>query len=141
MIELMLVFALIGIVCSIAIRSVGDTISRDRVNKVAAVLSTDIEQGFALAARQRAPIRVLIDSARMTISFADRADTTLKFRTRQLKTGDMALGFISASRSSLDILPSGLAADTLSLRLGIYTKGTTYRRTLRMTRAGMVRIK
>ena len=142
MLELLLVLTLIGIVAAIAIRSVGDTISRDRVNKVAAVLSTDIEQGFAMAARQRSPIRVLIDSSTMTIAFADRADTTLKYRTRQLKTGDMALGFISASRNNLDILPSGLSADTLSLRLGIYSKGgTTYSRTLRMTRAGMVRIK
>jgi len=142
LLEILIVLALIGIVAAIAIRSVGDTIMRDRVNKVAAVLSTDIEQGFALAARQRAPVRVLIDSTTMTIAFADRADTTLKFRSRSLKKGDMALGFISASRTNLDILPSGLAADTLSLRLGIYSKGgTTYSRTLRMTRAGQVRLK
>jgi Tfp pilus assembly protein FimT len=141
MIELMLVFALVGIVSAIAIRAVGDTIARDRVNKVAAVLSADIEQAFALAARQRAPIRIMIDSSAMRISFVERADVTMKYRTRTLKTGDMALNFISASRTNIDILPSGLAADTLSLRLGVYTRGTTYTRTLRMTRAGMVRIK
>jgi prepilin-type N-terminal cleavage/methylation domain-containing protein len=140
--EILLVLGLIGIVSAIAIRSSGDTIMRDRVNKVAAVISADLEQGFALAARQRTPIRVLIDSATMQISIAERSDTTMKYRTRQLKTGDMALGFISASRTNIDILPSGLSADTLSLRLGIYSKGgTTYSRTLRMTRAGMVRIK
>ena len=50
--------------------------------------------------------------------------------------GGMALGWISASRTNLDILPSGLAADTLSLKLGIYSKGnTTYSRTLRMVNA------
>src|SRR5438128_11551159 len=81
LIELMLVFALVGIVAAIAIRSVGDTIMRDRVNKVGAVLSTDMEQAFALAARQRAPIRVLIDSARMTIAIVERADATMKYRT------------------------------------------------------------
>jgi Tfp pilus assembly protein FimT len=141
MIELMLVFALVGIVAAIAIRSVGDTIARDRVNKVAAVLSADIEQGFALAARQRAPIRILIDTGARTVSFVERADVTLKYRKRQFKTGDMALNFISASRASIDILPSGLAADTLSLQLGVYSRGAPYTRTLRMTRAGMVRIK
>lgn len=142
MLELLLVFALVGIIAAIAIRSVGDTISRDRVNKVAAVLSTDIEQAFAIAARQRTPVRVLLDSATMTIAFADRADTTMKFRTRQLKAGDMALGFIKPSRTSLDILPSGLAADTLSLQLGVFSKNaSTYSRTLRMTRAGQVRVK
>ncbi len=140
--ELLLVVVLIGIVSAMSIRSIGDTISRDRVQKVAAVLSTDIEQGFAIAARQRTPVRIMLDSAHMTIAFVDRADTTMKFRTRQLKTGDMALGFISSSRTNIDILPTGLAADTLSLKLGVYSRaGTTYSRTLRMTRAGMVRIK
>jgi type II secretion system protein H len=142
LLELLLVVILIGIVATIAIRSVGDTIMRDRVQKVAAVLSADIEQGYAIAARQRAPVRMLIDSGAMTISFVDRADPTMKFRTRSLKKGDMALGWISTSRTSIDILPSGLATDTLSLRLGTYSKAnSTYSRTLRMTRAGMVRIK
>jgi hypothetical protein len=53
----------------------------------------------------------------------------------------MALNFISPSRTSIEILPSGLANDTLSLKLGVFTRGTSYTRTVRMTRAGMVRIK
>ena len=142
MIELLMVFVLVGIVMAIAIRSVGDTIRRDRLNKSMAIVSADLEQAFALAARQRTPIRVLFDSAKMTVAVADRADTTMKYRVRQFKTGDLALDFMSPSRNTLDILPSGLSADTLSLRIGIFSKNnSTYSRTLRMTRGGMVRIK
>lgn len=115
---------------------------RDRVQKAAAIISTDLEQAFALAGRQRAPMRLLFDSARRTFAVAERSDTTLKYRTRQLATGDLALDYISVNRTTLDVMPSGLSTDTLSLRLGIYSKnGTTYDRTIRMTRGGLVRIK
>ena len=142
MIEMLMVFVLLGLVMAIAIRSVGDTIRRDRVNKAVAIVSADLEQAFAIAARQRTPVRVLFDSARMTLAIAERADTTLKYRVRQFKTGDMQLDYYSVNRTTLDILPSGLSADTLSLRMGIYSKNNAlYDRTLRMTRGGMVRIK
>jgi prepilin-type N-terminal cleavage/methylation domain-containing protein len=139
-IELLIVLTLIGLVAMISIRSVGDTIRRDRVQKALAIVSTDIEQSFALAARQRAPIRLLIDSTRKTFAAADRADTTMKFRTRQFATGDLALDYISTSSASLDVMPSGLSTDTLNVRFGIYSRnGTRYDRTLRMTRGGLVR--
>lgn len=142
LVELLIVLALIGIVASIAIRSVGDTIRRDRVQKAAAIVSTDLEQAFAIAARQRTPVRLLFDSARKTFALAARADTTFKYRTRQFATGDLALDYISVSNAALDVLPSGLSADTLNLRIGIYSRnGSRYDRTIRMTRGGLVRIK
>ncbi len=137
-----MVFVLVGIVMAIAIRSVGDTIRRDRVNKAVAIVSADLEQAFAIAARQRTPVRILFDSARMTFAVAERADTTLKYRVRQFKSGDLQLDYFAVNRTTLDILPSGLSADTLSLRMGIFSKNNAlYDRTLRMTRGGMVRIK
>ena len=137
-----MVFVLVGIVMAIAIRSVGDTIRRDRVNKAVAIVSADLEQAFAIAARQRTPVRLLFDSTKMTFAVAERADTTLKYRVRQFKNGDLQLDYFSVNRTTLDILPSGLSADTLSLRMGIYSKNNAlYDRTLRMTRGGMVRIK
>lgn len=141
MVEIVLVLVLIALVASISIRSVGDTIRRDRVQKAVAIISTDLEQAFALAGRQRSPMRLLFDSTRRTFSVADRADTTLKYRTRQFVTGDLALDYFSVNRTSLDVMPSGLSADTLKFRLGIYSRnGTMYDRTIRMTRGGMVRI-
>lgn len=141
MLELLVVLTMVSIVAAIAIRSVGDTIRRDRVGKTAAIVSTDLEQAFALAGRQRTPIRLLLDSVTRTFAVADRADTTLKYRVRQFSAGDLGLDFISANRSSLDVLPSGLSVDTLRLVLGIYSKnGTPYSRTVRMTRGGLVRV-
>jgi prepilin-type N-terminal cleavage/methylation domain-containing protein len=142
LIELLVVMAMVGIIAAIAIRPVGDTIRRDRVQKAVAIVATDIEQAFALAARQRTPMRLQFDSARKTFAVVERADTTLKYRTRQFATGDLALDYISVSRPTLDIMPTGLSADTLNFRVGIYSRnGTRYDRTLRMTRGGLVRTK
>lgn len=142
MIELILVLTLVSLVASISIRSVGDTIQRDRVQKAVAIVSTDLELAFALAGRQRAPMLVLIDSTTRTFQIVLASDTTLKYRTRNFATGDLGLNYISASRPSLSVMPSGLSSDTLSLRLGIYSRnGSTYDRTIRMTRGGLVRIK
>ncbi|MEP7001778.1 MAG: prepilin-type N-terminal cleavage/methylation domain-containing protein [bacterium] len=142
LIELLIVLALIGIVAAIAVRSVGDTIRRDRVQKAVAILSTDLETAFAIAGRQRTPVRLQFDSTKRTFAIVDRADTTFKYRTRQFVTGDLALDYFSVSRPTLDVLPSGLSADTLKIRIGIYSKnGSKYDRTIRMTRGGLVRIK
>ncbi len=142
LIELLVVLVMVGIIAAISIRSVGDTIRRDRIQKAAAIISTDLEQAFALAGRQRVPMRVLIDSANRSFEIVLRSDTNYKYRTRQFVTGDLAIDFISTSRATLDVLPSGLSADTLNLKLGIYSKnGTTYGRRIRMTRGGLVRIK
>jgi prepilin-type N-terminal cleavage/methylation domain-containing protein len=142
MIEMLIVFVVFGVAAMISIRSVGDTLRRDRVRKTAAVLSADVEQAFAIAARQRAPIRLLFDSAKKTFSVALRSDTTYKFRTRSFgNTGDMQLDYISVNRNTLDIIPNGLAADTLRLTLGIFSKGgATYSTSLRATRGGLVRV-
>ena len=141
MIEMLVVFIVFGISAMIATRSVGDTLRRDRVSKASAVLSADIEQAFALAARQRSPIRIALNRANRTFVVIDRADTTVKYRTRNFKTGEFSLDTIMRNRDSLDIMPNGLATDTLSLTLGIFTKGgALYTRTIRVTRGGLVRI-
>jgi prepilin-type N-terminal cleavage/methylation domain-containing protein len=142
MIEMLIVFIVFGLAAMISIRSVGDTLRRDRVRKTAAVLSADVEQAFAIAARQRAPVRLLFDSAKKTFSVALRSDTTFKFRTRTFSnTSDMQLDYISVNRNTLDIMPNGLAADTLRLTLGIFSNGgTTSRTSLRATRGGLVRV-
>jgi prepilin-type N-terminal cleavage/methylation domain-containing protein len=131
LIEILAVFIVFGVSAMIAVRSVGDTLRRDRVSKATVILSADLEQAFAIAARQRTPVRVFINDTTLTVSIRDRADTTHRYRHRSFKAGEF----------SLDIMPTGLATDTLRLTLGILSQGgATYSQTLRMTRAGLVRI-
>lgn len=143
MIEILVVFIVFGISAMIALRSVGDTLRRDRVQKTAAVLSADIEQGFSIAARLRVPVRVRLydTTGRRQFIVRQRTDTTYKYRVRELRTGDFGLDTLIKSRDSLDIMPNGLATDTLRLTLGVKSKsGSWYWKVIRVTRAGLVRV-
>jgi prepilin-type N-terminal cleavage/methylation domain-containing protein len=146
MIEILLVFIVFGISAMIAVRSVGDTLRKDRVQKTAAVLSADIEQGFSIAARLRVPVRVRLydttsPSPRRQFIVRQRTDTSYKYRVRELRTGDFAVDTLIKSKDSLDIMPNGLATDTLRLTLGVKSKsGSWYWKVIRVTRAGLVRV-
>jgi Tfp pilus assembly protein FimT len=133
MIEMLIVFVVMAAVVTISIRSVGDTLRRDRVSKTAAILSADVEQAFAMAARQRVPVRLTIDSANRTFTVGDRTNSALKYRTRSFSSGDLSLDFISTNNTVI--------TDTLKLTLGIYSKGgATYTKAVRSSLAGLVRV-
>ena len=80
--ELLIVFVVFGLVVMISIRSVGDTIRRERTAKAANILGQDIEQAFAVAARQRMPVIIALNRANKTVSIVDRASTTKVYRRR-----------------------------------------------------------
>jgi Tfp pilus assembly protein FimT len=140
MIEMLIVFVVFAATVMISIRSVGDTLRRDRVGKAAALMSSDLERAFALAARQRTPIRLLVNGTNKSFAIADRADTTFKFRARDYGTGDFQLDFLRSNKDSLDVMPNGLATDTLYLTMGIYSGGQSYSKVIRVTRAGLIRV-
>jgi hypothetical protein len=140
MIEMVVVFVVFAATVMIAIRSVGDTLRRDKLGKTAAMLSSDLEQSFALAARQRTPVRLIIHPTKLHVSVASRADSTFKYRFRDFGSGEFTLDFLTANDTLVDVMPNGLATDTLRLTVGVYSGGKTYSKTLRMTRAGLVRI-
>jgi type II secretory pathway pseudopilin PulG len=54
MIEMLVVFVVFGAVMMISVRIVGDTLRRDRVAKVAAIVGSDIEQAFSPSRRASA---------------------------------------------------------------------------------------
>ena len=142
MIEMLVVFIVFGVSAMIAIRSVGDTLRRDRVAKAAAILSSDLEQAFALAARQRMPVRLrMVDSVQL-FTARDRVDTNTRFRRRSFgSVSEFGLDYMKSSRDSVDIMPNGLASDTLNITLGVTsTGGSRYTKSIRVTRAGMVRV-
>ena len=142
MIEMLVVFIVFGVSAMIAIRSVGDTLRRDRVSKAAAILSTDLEQAFALAARQRTPIRLrMVDSVQL-FTVRDRTDTTVRYRRRSFGSGsEYSLDYMLSSKDSIDVMPNGLASDTLNITLGVTTTGgARYTKSIRATRGGLVRV-
>ena len=140
--ELLVVFVVFGLVVMISIRSVGDTIRRDRAAKAANILGSDIEQAFSIAARQRMPVLMVLNRSNKTFSIIDRAATTKIYRRRSFaKTQDYGVDTLYANRDTIVIMPNGLATDTLNLTMQIATRGgTMYSKSVRVSLAGMVRV-
>jgi Tfp pilus assembly protein FimT len=142
MLELLVVFIVFALVVKISIRSVGDTLRRDRASKAASILGSDIEQAFSIAARQRMPVLMVLDRSNKTFSIIDRASTTTIYRQRSFKkTAEYGVDTLYANRDTIVIMPNGLATNSWDLTLRITSSGgVAYTKSVSVSTGGMVRV-
>ncbi len=144
MIEILAVFVVLAAAMMISVRAVGDTLRRDRVQKVSAIIGSDLEQAFAIAARLREPVRIVVDTARATrrIRIQDRKPTPTIYKLRLLDSSSTyALDSMITNRDTIDIMPNGLATDSLNLTLIIKTTGgKLYTKTVWASKAGLTKV-
>jgi Tfp pilus assembly protein FimT len=134
------VFVLFAVVVGIGMRSIGDTLQHDRPAKAANVFAADIEAAYSMAARQRSPVHLHVDSVKRLYEFMDRADTTIKYKVRRLDTGDREVGFIRFTPTDWYVMPSGLATSALTAQFGYVGANGTIRNTVTVSRTGLVKI-
>ena len=143
-IEILVVFIVFSAAAMISIRGVGDALRRDRLAKATAVISSDLEQAFGIAARQRLPVRVLIDTVypNRKVTILDRNTPTLVYKTRSFKKAEaFEVDSIWTTKSSVDIMPNGIATDEINLTFMIRTTGgAQYTKTVRSSKGGLVRV-
>jgi len=142
MIEILVALSVFAAVATISLRSIGDTLRRDRVAKAAAVVSSDLEQAFAIAARQRMPVRVLIDTVNRKLTVVDRNTPTLIYKTRSFeKAGAFEIDSLRSNTPNIDIMTNGMATADLTIRLMILTTGgAKYTKTIQASKGGLVRV-
>jgi hypothetical protein len=133
---MLLVLIVIGLLVAISIPRMGLVMRHERVNRAAQVVVADLQNGFAMAGRQRAPVRLTFTAATKTYVFSDRATGTV-FQTRVMDNrSEYALSTLSASPSSIDVLPNGIGSVSLTVTLA---QGD-YSRTITASSAGFVRL-
>jgi type II secretory pathway pseudopilin PulG len=140
MIEMLMVFVMFGVVVAVGVRAMGETLQHDRPAKAANVFAADIETAFSLAARQRLPIKVHLDSAKRVYHIEDRTDTLMKFKVRDLSTGDREVGFMRFSPDTFFVMPNGIATSTLTARFGYVGVKGTVTHIVQVSRTGMVTV-
>ena len=137
MIEIMLVVMIMGVVGALSAGRIHAIIVQQRVARAATSLQSDLESAFAIAARNRRPVRISWNSSKMQMGVTDRGGTVFYRRT---PLGKDAYGFsasnVTFTNNPLEIYPNGLAGDTLAIIMSL--EGNT--RTIVVSRAGMVRI-
>ena len=136
LLEMLVVVVILGIAATFATPAIARFIRHDRVNRAASVVKADLQGTFAVAGRQRAPIRLTANNSQFTYTITDRK-TGAVIRTRDFgPTSEYGLTALVLSPATLDVFPNGVSSATLITTL---TSGD-YTRTVTATPAGFVRI-
>src|SRR5436190_17368929 len=136
--ELLVVLAIIGILAAIAGPAMSRIVRQQRANRAAMVIAADLQNAFAVAARQREPVRIQADATTRSYQFIDRSTgAVLRIRTFYGDTSEYKLSTLVFTPSTIDVFPSGISSSfvTIDLANGDYTKQIT------ASTAGFIRVK
>jgi type IV fimbrial biogenesis protein FimT len=136
MLEMLTVMIIVALLITIAVPKMARIIRHERVNRAAQVLVADLQNAFAMAGRQRAPVRLQFDPVLLTYTFTDRATGTL-YQTRVMnKASEFGLTALTANPSTIDVLPNGIASAAFAV---VVAQGD-YSRQVTASSAGFVRM-
>ncbi|HEY0528608.1 MAG TPA: prepilin-type N-terminal cleavage/methylation domain-containing protein [Gemmatimonadaceae bacterium] len=136
--ELLVVVAIVGILATMAGPAMSRIVSHQRVNRAATVIASDLQNAFAVAARQREPVRIQADAATRSYQFVDRkTNAVLRIRTFYGDTSEYRLSTLQFTPTTIDVFPNGVSSSALVINL---TNGS-YTRQITASTAGFVRVK
>ena len=136
MLEMLIVLIVIAVLVAIAIPKMSRIMAHERVNRAAQVVVADLQNGFAMAGRQRAPVRLTFTPSTQTYVFTDRGSGTV-LQTRVMnKQSEYALTTLSATPTTIDVLPNGIGSTSFTVTVA---QGD-YARTVFASSAGFVRL-
>jgi type II secretion system protein H len=138
LVELLVVVTLMGIAGALSLPKINRISNENKVQRAAQALGLDVQQAFAIAGRNRAPVSIRWVSGTMQLQVTNLTGTV--YRRTGLGTGagyGLTSSEVTVSKSTLVVFPNGLAEDTLKITL----TRNGYTRTVRVSKSGMVRVK
>ena len=136
LIELLVVIMIVSIAMSATLPRIGAVTNQTKVQRANQALQQDVQQAWAIAARNRAPTVLKLVSASMQLQITNLAGTTVYKRTSYGDGG--SYGFTAAeltmAPSTITVFPNGLANDTAAF--SIVRSG--YSRKFWVSKSGMV---
>lgn len=134
LLELLTIVVIIGVLASISIGKTRDILTQNRVYRASTVVQTNVEVAWALAARNRRPIRISWDAAKQQMSITDRAGTSFRRAVLGQDSYGLPAGSVTFVPTMIEVFPDGLADNELLITLS--TTGVTKK--VRVSRAGLV---
>jgi type II secretion system protein H len=135
--EMLIVVAILGIMATMVGPALSRIVRHNRVNRAATVIASDLQNAFAVAARQREPVRIQADAASRSYQFVDRkSGAVLRIRTFYGDTSEYRLTKLEFNPTTFDVFPNGVssAAVQIDLANGDYAKKIT------ASTAGFIRV-
>ncbi len=136
-IEMLVVIVVLGIMAGIAGPAMSTMVRHNRVNRATMVITSDLQNAFAVAARQRQPVQIQADSANRSYQFVDRkTGAILRIRTFYGDNSEYLLSTLVFTPSTIDVFPNGVSSSALTVRLA----NGDYSKQIKASTAGFVRI-
>jgi len=136
MLEMLLVLIVLGVLVTISIPRVSRIMQHERVNRAAQIVAADLQNGFAIAGRQRTPVRLSVDGVAKSYTFSDRSSGVI-LQTRVMNnSSEFALSALTTDAATIDVLPNGIASTPFVITV---SQGD-YSRRISASTAGFVRV-
>jgi type IV fimbrial biogenesis protein FimU len=136
-IELLIVVTVMVIFAGIAGPAMSRIIRHTRVNRAATVIAADLQNAFAVAARQREPVRISADASSRSYQFIDRkTGEVLRIRSFYDETSEYRLSTLVFTPATIDVFPSGVSSVPVTVDLA----NGDYARRITASTAGFVRV-
>lgn len=136
-IELILVVSVMGILIGVAGPATSRIVRHNRVNRAAMVITADLQNAFAVAARQREPVRITANSTTKSYQFVDRAtDSVLRVRSFYGETSEYRLTTLNFSPATIDVFPNGVSSSPVIIDIA----DGDYSRRITASTAGFIRV-
>ena len=137
MVETLVVVALIGILATMVGPAMSRIVRHQRANRAAMVIAADLQNAFAVAARQREPVRIQADATTRSYQFVDRkTGTVLRIRTFYGDTSEYRLTTLVFTPATIDVFPSGISSSAVTINLA----NGDYAKTITASTAGFIRV-
>lgn len=143
--ELIITCILIGIVTAISTGRITSMRAQQQVAGSSSLIQTQLEKAFAIAGRNRAPMHIVWNSTTMVLSVMNRAETvTYGFARLKddygLKSGEVTVTKNPTTVSAIEVYPNGFANCAITIAITAVRGGTTYTKSVYMTRSGLVKV-
>src|SRR5438477_6903487 len=136
--ELLVVVGIIGILAAIAGPAMSRIVRHQRANRAAMVIAADLQNAFAVAARQREPVRIQADAASRSYQFIDRkSGNILRIRTFYGDTSEYRLSSLVFNPTTIDVFPNGVSSAPVNIDLA----NGDYSKKISVSTAGFIRVK
>jgi prepilin-type N-terminal cleavage/methylation domain-containing protein len=136
LVEVSLAMVVLALLLVIGTPRVSRYMTEMRVQRATAVVATDLEQAFAMAGRQRKPVRLNCTCGSQMYTVTDRLGGTTRLTRTLGADADYKLTTLTFSAAPVDIFPSGVMSAPLTVTVG----AGGYSKQVVMTTAGQVRI-
>jgi type II secretory pathway pseudopilin PulG len=132
----LVVIMIIAVGMTATIPRIGAVTNQTKVQRATQALQQDVQQAWAIAARNRAPTKLVFSSASMQLQITNLAGTTIYKRTSYGTGGAYGLTAteLRMAPTSITVFPNGLANDSV----GFFLSRSNYSKKFWVSKSGMV---